>query len=170
MKKILIIFSIAVVIGFLTIDFTPPVITQLAVDENKSLTTKSSARILVEVDDAEAVCNWEQISGPKAVRRDDKQFPFSEKPSRKNRCNAGFFKFSEPGELSILLTVTDKRNRTSTMTFPLTVAQAAPPKVCKNGKGVQQDSYGRYCCSEDMSIFYPNTLDSTVMDIKMSCQ
>ena len=170
MKSLLVVLLFVSVISYCAVDFTAPVINLYNEDENKSLTTNGSFRIMVDVDDDEATCLWEQTSGPEAVDTFyGKPLPISKRVSW-DLCNLAFYETTEPGEMSFLLTVTDKRGRSSTMTIPITVVQGASLKVCKNGtKEMVTDSYGHWCCSEDMSMFYPNDPNATVMDIKSSC-
>jgi len=164
MKK-LILLSLVVVIGYLTIiaDFTAPVIKYSNADENKSLTTDNSFRIIVDVDGerlstnvkATVTCHWEQISGPRPLGTGFSEF-LSIVMKKRAFCVLGPYETDhQPGEMRFLLTVTDKNDRSSTMTIPIIVAQGASPKVCKNGKRATRDSNGSRCCSEDLMQIFP---------------
>ena len=171
MKNLLILLLFVSVISSCDVDFTAPVINLSNEDVLKFTSTNHTFRIMVDVDDDEATCLWEQTSGPNVfLNRDSEPFSRISEPVSWDLCNLAFLKTSEPGERIFHLTVTDKSGRSSTMTIPITVAQGASLKVCKNGtKEMVTDSYGHWCCSEDMSMFYPNDPNATVMDIKSSC-
>ena len=178
MKNLLILLLFVSVISYCAVDFTAPVINlsnkksvQAAL---KSISTNGSFRIMVDVDDDEATCLWEQTSGPNVfLNGNSKPFSRISEPVSWDLCNLVWLKANEPGERIFHLTVTDKRGRSSTMTIPITVAQGASLKVCSNGtKEMESDDYGHFCCMEEMRQEWPQEWpegDLQVLHVKLDC-